>query len=976
MSKTNLNSLLDHFDEEKEGDKYELGDISELVSIYGNLKLINDKYYITYNSILTNEKEEIIEIFEKSTDNICKEIVEDSINCYDLIDEENYLIMLDDLVNKDLKYLYIIEKNITINKIVLENKIKILKYLFGDKLEIKIAVIENKIKNTPVKEEFLDILRKYWNYDSFRKMKVYNINKLNYKEKVIEEISQYNIISDIVAETEKCIKKKDYRDIFITAPTGAGKSVMFQIPSIYLAEKYKLFTIVISPLIGLMKDQVENLKIRNYKFVRTINSDTSPIEKQNIINDIANYKCHILYLSPESLLSKSDLDQLIGNRTLGLLVVDEAHIVTTWGKQFRPDYWYLGDHLNKIKKSQLRNEEKGIGFVIATFTATAIYGGIENMYEETIESLRMVNPITYLGYVKREDININIEKAKLITNKFEYEQNKFEHLIEKMDEALMRDKKMLIYFPTVALINRFYEHCIIANMSQYVSKYHGQLSAYEKDENYRRFLSKETPIMIATKAFGMGIDINDIEIVAHFAPTGNVCDYVQEIGRAARKSDLMGEAYYKFMNNDFKHINKLHGLSTIKEYQLIEVVKKVYELYQNNIKNNREKRLTKKRNGMLVDAESFSHIFETTFSSEDDGINKVKTAMLLIQKDFERTFSFSPFHVRPIPLFETGYFQINATTQKAIKQEYGNIFNELDSLMHICSLNLKKIWEQSFVDKYSFSKFKFMLYSKNEELNFEYRDHIKPALSIEIDFKDNYTNMFQSYINSIKAIVNRSVREEKFYNIDGEKSLVTELMENVKINKYKAKSIIDTLIAAMSVYKRDYSNNIHSKMFATKPLKSGEVKYKFMHGTNNFFNWLESGFYKILDNVKNGTMYLIDDTGNKGFKETLMLLGIFETMDLLVFKSLGGKNSQIYIYVNQTKTMREILAKPYRYKNKLLEIVSKRHQISVEMLTYIYEGNFTNEEIWNLIEDYFLGIIPEVVIKSYEKKTGKKLEEI
>lgn len=971
-----LNALLNHYDDEKEGDKYEIGSISELTSIYGNIKLINNRYYINYNNITANEKEEVIDIFEKEVEAIGKEEIKFSEYCYDIIDEENYIIMLDDLLNKDTRTIYILEKNTSLNKVLLEDKIKVLKHIWADSIEIKVGFIEEKVEQIVVRKEFLDLLKKYWGYDSFRKMKVYNINKLNNKEKVVHEISQSRIITNIIEETEKCINKKDYRDIFVTAPTGAGKSVIFQIPAIYLAEKYELFTIVISPLIGLMKDQIVNLELHNYKFARTINSDISPIQKQEIINDIIDNKCHILYLSPESLLSKSDLEQIIGSRTLGLLVVDEAHIVTTWGKQFRPDYWYLGDHLNKIKKAQLKNKNKGIGFVIATFTATAIYGGIENMYEETIESLKMVDPITYLGYIKRLDININIENAELITGKTEYELNKFDQLIDKMDDAMIDSKKMLIYFPTVALINRFWDYCIFKNMSKYVSRYHGQLTGYEKEESYKKFLNKETPIMLATKAFGMGIDIDDIEIVAHFSPTGNVCDYVQEIGRAARRPSLEGEAYYKFMKNDFKHINRLHGLSVIKVYQLIEVIRKVYELHQENIKNNSGsgKRITKKRNEMLVDAESFAHIFENPFFNEDDGINKVKTAMLLIQKDFERRFSFSPFHVRPIPLFEIGFFKIGPDTQKAIIIKYGMVLQEVDNSMHICSVNLKKIWEHSFNAKYSFPKFKYMLYTKNSELTFEYKENVSPALSIDIDLHNNYLQNLQVYINAIKTIVNRSIREEEFYNIDGDDGLVKELMKEIPVNIYKAKSIIDTIISAMAVYQRDYSKSIHTKMFIAKPLKSGEIKYKFMNGTSGFFRWIENGFNSITSNIKEGTFYLIDETGNNGFKETLLILGILETMDLLVFKALGGKNSQIYIYVNQTKTMREIIDKPWRYKNRLLEIVSERHEISVEMLTYIFEGGFSNKEIWDLIEDYFLGRIPEEVIKNYEKKTGKKLE--
>ncbi|WP_368240474.1 DEAD/DEAH box helicase [Clostridium paraputrificum] len=973
ISEKKLCNLLNHYDDEKEGDKYEIGGIDELTSIYGNIKLINSRYYIIYNNIVSSEKEEKIDIFEKIIINIEKEEFKVCKNCYEINDEEDYLAMLDDLLNNHVKTIQILEKNVMFNKIILEDKIKVLKYVFGDSVEIKVGFIKEKVTEEVVRQEYLDILKKYWGYNSFRKMKVYNLNKLNNKQKAVEEISQSNIISNIIDESEKCMNKKDYRDIFVTAPTGAGKSIIFQIPAIYLAEKYELFTIVISPLIGLMKDQVANLELRNYKYARTINSDISPIQKQEIINDIVDRKCNILYLSPESLLSKSDLDQIIGNRTLGLLIIDEAHIVTTWGKQFRPDYWYLGDHLSKIKKAQLKKDDKGNGFVIATFTATAIYGGIENMYEETIQSLKMVDPITYLGYVKRSDININIENTKEIKEKTEYELNKFDHLIEKMNEAMIMDKKMLIYFPTVALINRFWDYCAFKNMRQYVSRYHGQLSSYDKEESYKKFLDKETPIMLATKAFGMGIDIDDIEIVAHFSPTGNVCDYVQEIGRAARKPDLIGEAYYKFMKNDFKHINRLHGLSVIKKYQLIEVIRKIYELHQENIKNSKlgGRRITKKRNEMLVDAESFSHIFENPFFSEDDGINKVKTALLLIQKDFERKFSFSPFHVRPIPLFEIGFFKIELGIQKSIKQKYGNVLQEIDSYMHICSVNLKKIWEKNFNDKYSFPKFKYMLYTKDSELFFEYKDNISSALSIDIDFYDNYLQNFENYINAIKTIVNRSIREEKFCDVDG---LVDDLKKQLNINMYKAKSIIDTIISAMSVYQRDYSKNIYAKMFIAKLLKSGEVKYKFMNGTSAFFRWIENCFYNIRNNVKEGTLYLIDETGSSSFKETLLILGILEILDLLVFKALGGKNSQIYVYVNQTKTMKEIIDNPSRYNNKLLELVSERHEISVEMLTYIFEGGFTNEEIWNLIEDYFLGIIPKDVIKNYEKKTNKKLE--
>ena len=313
---------------------------------------------------------------------------------------------------------------------------------------------------------------------------------------------------------------------------------------------------------------------------------------------------------------------------------------------------------------------------------------------------------------------------------------------------------------------------------------------------------------------------------------------MQEIGRAARKPCLKGEAYYKFMKNDFKHINRLHGLSILKEYQLVEVIRKVYELYQENVRVNTSKRITKKRNEMLIDAESFAHIFENPFYDADDGINKVKTAMLLIQKDFERRFSFSPFHVRPIPLFEVGFFKTDPITQKNIKSKYEMVLEEVDSNMNICYVNLKNIWEHSFNLRYSFPKFKYMLYSKDKELNFDFKEYLKPALCIDIKFEDHYLQQYENYIGALKTIINRSIREEKFYNVNGEGGLVDELMKLLKINIYKANHIIETMLSAMSVYQRDYSKSMFGKIIIPKPLKSGETKYKFSNNALGFSDGL------------------------------------------------------------------------------------------------------------------------------------------
>lgn len=110
--------------------------------------------------------------------------------------------------------------------------------------------------------EYGEILKKYWGYPSYRNLPIYDMPELENGNKSVVQISQENIISNLVCQVENCGEGKDFRDLFVTAPTGAGKSVMFQVPAIYLAEKYNLLTIVISPLIGLMNDQVKNLELK------------------------------------------------------------------------------------------------------------------------------------------------------------------------------------------------------------------------------------------------------------------------------------------------------------------------------------------------------------------------------------------------------------------------------------------------------------------------------------------------------------------------------------------------------------------------------------------------------------------------------------------------------------------------------------------------------------------------------------------
>lgn len=955
--------LLAHFEESEddENDDTYIGDIEEYVQVFNGLKEYNGCLMGAYSvpNVSSSNKIISIDIFDAKKFEIASVQKEDALEC-DLIEESDYV----DFVKKLFfapEELYVRVSNYTGDVNRLKNHISLLGYYWKDDTDIYYVqgrTLENEFEHRP---EFGEILKRYWGYDSYRNLPVYDMGGLEKGRKEIIQISQERIIFNLVKQVENCGEGDDFRDIFVTAPTGAGKSVMFQVPAIYLAEKHNLLTIVISPLIGLMNDQVKNLELKNYNHAKTINSDISPIIKQDIIDKVSDGQYHILYLSPETLLSRSDVEQLIGNRTIGMIVIDEAHIVTTWGKQFRPDYWYLGDHIRKLRKKQI--EKKQRSFVIATFTATAIYHGFEDMYTETINSLHMLSPITYLGYVKREDIDIVIEKTKKEKGKrTEYELDKFEQIEKILKRAIITNKKTLIYFPTVALIERCYEYLRSKREVERVAVYYGTLPKDKKQENYEDFYAKNKLVMLATKAFGMGIDINDIELVVHFAPTGNVCDYVQEIGRAARREDLCGEAYYPYNPKDFKHINRLHGLSTIQHYQLIKVIEKIDELYQQSMQGGKRRDLTKRRNAMLLDAENFTYIFGSPISDEDSNINKVKTALLLIQKDFESKIGFSPINIRPIPMFSIGFFEINPKVQAKLSKRYPNTVEEIDEGKHICRVRLSAIWNKDY-KTVSFPKFKFMLYSKSQELEFAAKYPMTSALNVDILFENDYWSVFKNIWDSIQKFIFRKVQSAEHTAVS---EIVEVLENNCKVNKYKAQAICEVVIASMDSYRKSFAKS-SSPIVLEKTTTGGRTKYQFNVAVNSYFNWVENGLGKVEREIKDGKLYLINDNGNRT-KEYSIILGILEAMGCLTFEMLGGANSQLYIYINQIQGLKNILNVPYRYKNRLLDTVAERHLISVKMLTYLYEGEFSNEQMWNLIEDYFLGRIPEKVMRDCKKE--------
>ena len=970
-TKFQLTDFFDHDTNDSVSD-IQVYDGEKYTKIYSNLKMINNSFWVRYNdeTELFDPRIKIVNLFNYDS-NKPLEIIEKNNeypkeNILYLQETEDYLYLLDAILNKQ-------NINVNIDSFVGDNEILIKKISLLQELykNFKVFKIEQKEQSIECNPEFRKILKQYWGHNSFRKLKVYDNEDIKNGIKTVKEISQEDSIINLAKQVESVRKNPeyDYSDMFVTAPTGAGKSAMFLIPAIYLAEKYNLVTLVISPLIGLMNDQVSNLEKLSYKSAKTINSDISQVEKEEIMQSIKDGECHILYLSPESLLARSDISQIIGDRKIGLIVIDEAHIVTTWGKQFRPDYWYLGDYIKKLRKKQKQDPDSH-PFIVATFTATAIYGGIEDMYTETLDSLNMRKPITYLGYVKRDNIEIKISELETKKQRGQYQLDKFEALLKTVDRSVIMNKKTLIYFPNIPLIESFYNYCKTFDKEKQIAKYYGPMSGEDKKESAELFKTGEKLVMLATKAFGMGIDISDISIVCHFAPTGNVCDYVQEIGRAARDPKIQGEAIYSHMRNDFQHINRLHGLSTVKKYQLIKVIQKVNELF--NIKMNSEEflssHLSKKRNEMLVDAENFTYIFEGPRETpQEELIAKVKTALLLIQKDYTSKMGFSPFMMRPSTLFAQGYFEISDEIIDGLTKRYGiNNFRLCNNTSNIYVVNLQKIWEKDYSKNLSFPKFKFLLYAADKELDNYNINKMMPVTCIQLKFIEDET--YAKIQNAIDYILRKSVDDGTYLKVEYDKNekdifknISNYISKRANITSFRATGIANILISTIKNYIRNYNNTMNAEIMKPRITQDGIESYTFNRPIENFIGWLCDMKKFIHANEKDGLLYIVKGKGEKTAKEIITALGYLEALNYVNFKASGGVNSQIYIYINQTKTMEEVIRKPQYYNNRLLEKVAQRHKISVAMLTYLYQNNFKSDEIWNYIEDYFLGQVPEQI---------------
>ena len=322
----------------------------------------------------------------------------------------------------------------------------------------------------------LKALQKYFAYNSFQGL----------QEKVINRIIQ------------------DKKHTLVLMPTGSGKSLCYQIPALILPGK----TIVISPLIALMQDQVNNLKAKNIA-AEYINSTVSRSVREKRIHDFIYGEIKILYVTPERFKQASFTDN-IKRVNISLLAVDEAHCISTWGHDFRPDYSRI-DKIREILKNPLT--------IALTATATL------EVQKDIIAKLGLESKEIKLFHQGISRPNLRLEVQEVMDD-----QQKLEHVLQSINKY---KGSGIIYFSLIKTLKTFSDFLNQKKIPHLT--YHGKLGNNQRKSILNQFMKNDLPVL-ATNAFGMGVDKSNIRYVIHSEIPGSIESYYQEIGRAGRDS--------------------------------------------------------------------------------------------------------------------------------------------------------------------------------------------------------------------------------------------------------------------------------------------------------------------------------------------------------------------------------------------------------------------------------------------------------
>lgn len=799
---------------------------------------------------------------------------------------------------------------------------------------------------------FLPLLQKYWGKDAaFRPLEFYASPEEN-REAVT--LSQGDIVGCIARQCDRACAGESFRNIFVTAPTGAGKSILFQLPALYLAEKYQAVTIVVTPLKALMKDQVYQLeKKQGVTCATSLHSDITYEERQERLQQIHNGEKSIVYLSPELLIS-SDLSVFIGDRPLGLFVVDEAHTVTSWGKDFRADYWYLGEYLSRLAR-------EGRRFPVLCLTATAVYGGEEDVVNETIASLGVERPLLYLGRVRRKNIAFDIRRAEPQAGAGSVDKQKIQIAAQQTREFVAKGEKTLFYFPYTSQVDETYTR-LESETRRRVRKFHSRMQSLERNLSQLAFQKNDCDVMLSTKAFGMGVDISDIQTVCHFAPTGNLADYVQEIGRAARRPEIQGRAVTAFLPSDVRYMSTLYNLSELRQFQIREILRKVTQALRREGKRH-----------ITLFPDEFSYLFP----GDDDSLqNKVKNGLLLLGSDLEKTYGFPVLRMLASDIQQgVNYVNVPEPAERTFLKKYGqwvsyqpddtrlvirsrNRFFASDTVVRnsgkIYQIDMGGLWRGCFQEM-NYQQFKRQFFA-GELFDCPGDQPLAPRSFISVRYRKPFMESMEDMRKALRKI-SGIFRE---YKLQKRAFTLEEFRQDLQLGdgfQEEFAGLLLDMFVTTNPQRPGMGGGDKSRFIAFRKGADGETgSYRVL---NTGYLTLENQFMHLATQAEpddEGVYQAYILAGRSGKQPAVMrLFSLLELLGIASYSMEGGRGQEISLFAADPALLDRVLHSTEKYENRQIQEIHRRHGLAVETMEAFLSGDYTSEARWDMIEEYFLG---------------------
>ncbi len=328
----------------------------------------------------------------------------------------------------------------------------------------------------------------------------------------------------------------EHKSLLAVFPTGGGKSLTFQLPALMEGRTVHGLTVVISPLQSLMKDQVDNLAERGITDAVTINGLLDPLSRSEAIRRVMNGDASLLYISPEMLRSKT-IEKILLSRHLVRVVIDEAHCFSSWGQDFRVDYLYIGKFISRYQKIKKCRE----AIPVSCFTATAKQKVIQDICDYFKQTLNLDLQI-FASKAVRTNLRYSVIHADTDEDKY----NKLRSLLAESS------------CPAIVYVSRTKRTWQLADkLSRDGFKalpFNGRMESDEKIVNQEAFMNDRVRVIVATSAFGMGVDKKDVGLVIHYDISDSLENYVQEAGRAGRDPHLEARCFVLYSDADLdKH---------------------------------------------------------------------------------------------------------------------------------------------------------------------------------------------------------------------------------------------------------------------------------------------------------------------------------------------------------------------------------------------------------------------------------------